>query len=298
MTRYAIISDVHANDTALEAVIRHIDKLEPRVDGIWALGDLVVYGPSPITALRRLRDVGILEHCVSGNNDYAIAEGLSADSMAFYFADQSQANKAGILERRTAIGMSHNWTYRLLTEEMEALSLLKELPDALVREGVRLLHANPCEHIGLEGNYIRDAADAEEAFLYLDETLCFFGHTHLPRVFEQFDKDRPFDNIEQWTPSDKQTVELNGHKMLINPGSVGQPRNRDNRAHYLVYDTAGYVQFHRVEYNLAAFEREYRQVAAQVLEGQITRLDGTLVEEAQKAAVLDTLINRFRSASW
>ena len=87
MTRYAILSDIHANIDALEAVLRHKDQLTPAVDQVWCLGDLVVYGVEPVRTIQRLEVEGVLDreqperrHCVQGNNDFAVANQLPGEA--------------------------------------------------------------------------------------------------------------------------------------------------------------------------------------------------------------------------
>lgn len=299
MSRYAVFSDIHANLWALNAALAKIDGLPPgeKVDGVWCLGDLVVYGVNPVDVLRVLRDRGILGHCVQGNNDYAISNGLTADSAISQLLSDpktsGQIRDPNIPPRRAAIITSHNWTWNVLTQaEPELLASLKSLQPTLIREGVWLMHASPCEPNGLEGNYLREAGDAEEAFISQQDTVCFFGHTHLPTAFERVDSERAYDNVVHHTPKDGQRVTLNGNKMLINPGSLGQPRNGDPRAAFAIYDTRGYVDFYRVEYNLAEFEKDLRakenDIFANVPETEIR----------YRNQVVNTLAERFQRANW
>ncbi len=300
MARYAILSDIHANPIALNAVLKHIDEQESAVEGIWCLGDLVNYGMAPDLTLRTLRDRDILDHCVQGNNDYAIGNSLTADSaISQLLADPEIAGRIKDPEvrlRRVTIMTSHNWTWSYISERRtELLGELQKLPSTLRRAGALLLHASPCEPKGMEGNYLRDAADAEEAFYVLkgmDISICFFGHTHLPTVFEQTTAERSFANVQRLSPKNGEHVPLNGNKMLINPGSVGQPRNRDPRAHYVIYNTQGYVEFHRVEYDLKVFQTTL-DMERDAFEGNIPDRDRDLEPQ-----VFNTLSERFQLGNW
>lgn len=299
MARYAILSDIHANLPAVKAVLTHINKQPSgeKVDGIWCLGDLIVYGVNPIEVLRSLRDLKILENCVQGNNDFAISNSLNADSAILQLLGdpelRGRIRDPLVHQRRVAIMTSHDWTWTELDRGApEMLDILRGLPYTLNRENVLLMHASPCEPVGMEGNYLREAADAEEAFYTQQATVCFFGHTHLPTVFEQTDTDRSFGNVTHLSPIDKQIVALNGNKMLINPGSVGQPRNKDPRAAYAIYDTKGFVEFYRVEYDINAFESILRTKQADILI-HVPEDERTLRDQ-----VVDTLADRFRRANW
>jgi len=300
MARYAVLSDVHANHIALDAVLKHIHAQKPVVDGIWCLGDLVNYGVAPVETLRTLRDQGILDHCVQGNNDYAIGNSLTADSaISLLLADPEMAGRMKdpqVRLRRVTIMTSHKWTWDYLRERAtHEFATLQKLPPILDLAGVRLLHASPCEPEGMEGNYLREAADAEEAFYVLkdmDISLCFFGHTHLPTVFEQTTAERSFANVQHLSPKDGKRVPLNGNKLLINPGSVGQPRNRDPRAHYAIYDTQGYVEFHRVKYDLEPFLKILAMVRDD-FEKQVGERDNDM-----KPFVFNALSERFQFANW
>ena len=124
----------------------------------------------------------------------------------------------------------HAWTIQTIKDgDPQILAMLKNLKQeaALTEQDAILFHASPCESLGMHGNYLREEADAEEAFLCLDRSLAFFGHTHLPTVFQQTSKELPFDNVKRITPKPGEIIELDlddGKKAMVNPGSVGQPR--------------------------------------------------------------------------
>lgn len=326
MPQYAILSDIHANDIALEAVLKHLDKRKPEVDGIYCLGDLVVYGVHPSETLQRLEREGILSDCVSGNNDFAIGHRLTADStIARMLADPEVASRGKddpiTRRRRAAIMMIHGWTYfHLKYHNEDALDTLKSLPKTcfLLDGQARLLHASPCDSIGMEGDYLREVAQAEEAFIFQDAPLCFFGHTHIPTVFQQTDISRSFDNIKHIRPKDGDRISLSDEKKaLINPGSVGQPRDRDPRASYLIYDSSGMVEFHRVEYPVQELQAAILKIKDELKDNihdiYISVTDRTdsyqdiadedndlLVESYDDIAdeLIDLLVDRFQRADW
>lgn len=218
--RYAVVSDVHSNAEALDAVLGAVDSIG--VDGVLCLGDLVGYGADPnrVIDLIRARSTNV----VRGNHDHAAVEpGHEA-----YFNPWGQA--------------AVRWTRKQLTKENRAY--LSGLPLAQSVSGVRLVHACPSEPE--TWRYIMDADDAAFEFDCFTETLCFIGHTHVPfcAVSAGSDVDALFD----------EEIALEGGKRyLINAGSVGQPRDRDPRASFCVLDLdRRTVRRHRVEYDAPA----------------------------------------------
>jgi len=257
MSRYAILSDVHGNLEALQAAL---DDLKGRdVKEIWFLGDLVGYGPDPVECVQVLlgqQDWQV--RGVRGNNDQAVIEGAAAtlsrlvNDLVTHHRVVMDAQRRMLIE---ATERSHEWTLQMLagTEEHELLKNLTELQSGPVSvDGAVLMHASPCDPGGREGNYLRTPADAEEAFV-CDEgfRIGFFGHTHHAGVFRQFTTARMYDNVQYCSAREMQEFSLGDQRVLINPGSVGQPRDGDWRAAYAVYDTSDYgkIEFYRVEYD-------------------------------------------------
>ncbi len=326
MTRYAILSDIHANDIALEAVLAHIDKQKPAVDEIYCLGDLVVYGVHPVETLSRLERLGLFNgHCVSGNNDFAIGHNYSADSTVSRMLADPEIAALGKDDpinrrRRGAIMMVHNWTHFHL-KDTDFLKTLKKLPTdkTVPGEQIKLLHASPCDPIGMEGDYLRNTSQAEEAFMRQKEPICFFGHTHIPTIFQQTDTSRNYANVEHIRPKDGDQIELDfsdGKKVLVNPGSVGQPRDHDSRSSYLIYDTNGVVEFHRVEYEIRKIQDAILNLKddlkANIMDIKIpgtAKMDPITNEEIPSTArydrfrdiddvIVSILEDRFQSADW
>jgi predicted phosphodiesterase len=302
MARYAILSDIHANSVALEAVLHHAETLQPRVEEFWCLGDLVVYGPLPVESLE-LAQNNFWKTCVMGNNDYAVVNDLSADSTLTQLSgipgmEGRIENVDEISLRRATIMTLHNWTCtELMKRGQGLLENMKHLPEQLTRENAQLLHASPCDPVGMDGNYIHDIGDAEEAFLDFPagRQLCFFGHTHFPTIFYQESKDRSYANVERINPHHKERIDLNtlkADRFLVNPGSVGQPRDKDNRASYAVYDTNGSIEFHRVDYD---FQRVLKAIEANEMD-----LKNMLAESDRRFQdqIVETLKKRISSADW
>jgi diadenosine tetraphosphatase ApaH/serine/threonine PP2A family protein phosphatase len=204
--RWAILSDVHGNLEAFQAVIEDLRKEE--VARIAFLGDAVGYGSDPNECLMLVRDLTDL--LVAGNHDYG-AVGLTDLT---YF---NPLAKAAIL-----------WTEEKLTPEHRAL--LRELPLSCQGEGVTFVHATPNDPG--EWNYIFTSEEAEEGFRAMTSELAFIGHSHRPMILAKAGK-------EKVTASEEEEAILKeGVRYIINVGSVGQPRDGNPRAAYGLYDEA------------------------------------------------------------
>jgi len=221
--RFAIISDVHANIEALDSFFESI-KTNP-VDRIICLGDLVGYNANPNECIELIREKKI--PCVMGNHD-ARAAGLE---------DLSEFN----LLAADAI----EWTIGVLTEENR--NFLAKLPRYLrVAKSFYAVHGS----INDTDRYIYGAADALRNFKLLDKvkglSLCFFGHTHVPISYLGHN-----DSVRM--NLDNNIKLKKGANYLINPGGLGQSRDKDPRGSYAIYDTeASEVSFHRIEYDIDA----------------------------------------------
>lgn len=201
--RLLVISDIHANLAAFEAVL---EDAEGKWDQIWCLGDVIGYGPDPDESLALLREHDHVT--LTGNHDWAVLDKLDINSFNH--------------DARTAI----RWTQARITEETRAY--LAERPPTLVKEPFTLAHASPRQPVW---EYIMDQGTALVNFGHFETAHCLVGHTHTPVVFEEVDKVRA--NVH--LPIYGEAVPLNG-RMIINPGSVGQPRDSDPRAAYALLD--------------------------------------------------------------
>jgi predicted phosphodiesterase len=227
--RIAIISDVHANLAALEAVLRDAEQRKA-LDAVWCLGDMVGYGPQPRECLARLREV--VSVCVVGNHDLAAIGHLSAED---FNPDAAAAAR---------------WTARQLAEaDREYISSLPQV----VREGDFTLVHGTLRWPVWEYLYSYEAA---QAHLRRQQTpFSLVGHTHIPTLVVE-DGRYPY-GCELFYLEDGATVPLDpSRRLVINPGGVGQPRDGDPRASYAVYDVEqGTITIHRVEYEIEATQR-------------------------------------------
>lgn len=218
-----VMSDIHGNNTALEAVLQDAGK----VDKIWCLGDLVGYGPDPNECIKKIRS---LKNCIClmGNHDSAVLGHM----------DMEAFNRDARL--------SVEWNQR--TIKPENLSFLKNLPEKHVEGNVTLVHGSPRNPVW---EYILDWQVAMNNFDHFDTSLCFVGHTHIPVIFQMIEEELG-SQLEILSPVGP--VELIG-KAIVNPGSVGQPRDRDARAAYAIFDTESKIwEPRRIAYNVAEIQ--------------------------------------------
>lgn len=229
--RALVLSDIHGNLEALQAVLASAAPF----DTLWNLGDVVGYGASPNECIALIRERASFN--VRGNHD-RVACGLTP------------ANNFNPVARAAA-----TWTREEMTpENHEWLAAVPQGPIDLEKAanipGVTLAHGSPLN----EDQYIVTMRDAW-APLQQSTAITFIGHTHLQGGFSQ--KDHNWHEIHPRYPNRKEAVcwELSippGTRHLINPGSVGQPRDNDWRACYAIYDTeAATIIYHRVPYDLA-----------------------------------------------
>ena len=241
--RILVISDIHANYTALETVLEDAGS----VDEVWCLGDTVGYGPDPNICLEILREQPMLT-CMLGNHDVA-----AIGKMQF-------ASFNGEARR------SLEWQERvLLPDNLDFLRSLPEKPK--VRRDVTLVHGSPRDPVW---EYLLTTLSVRMNLDYFDTSYCFVGHSHLQCAF-QLDESR--DRIVLFAPPVGEKYKLTG-RMVLNPGSVGQPRDRDPRAAYAIFDPEAHTwEACRVEYNITEVQERIRQAglpekhAARLAEG-------------------------------
>jgi predicted phosphodiesterase len=235
--RYLILSDIHANREALDSVLHHVRR--KRYDRVLFLGDAVGYGASPNQILEWLRSLGQQAVLVRGNHDRVCA-GL--DSAEYFNRYARQASM---------------WTHEHL--EPKNLEFLRTVDEGPVRitDDVSICHGSSID----EDAYIFSAYDAQLAFEGLDDSVVFFGHTHVPSLFV-LDGSGGAPSLKVRLLSGRRVVvDLKpGNRYLINPGSVGQPRDRDARAAYAIFDDAQRrLYVYRVNYKVAAARRRIIQ---------------------------------------
>ncbi len=227
VVRYLILSDIHANLVALEAVLADA----PAFDKIWCLGDLVGYGPSPNECVERIQDFAHLS--LAGNHDWAAL------------------GKLDLYNFNTDARIANAWTQAELKPAVR--EYLDALPTFVEEEGFFLAHASPREPIW---EYVLDTKVAYASFAYFSTSTCLVGHTHIPMVFVL---DQVRQHCETLFPPIPQPVTLGRQRMIINPGSVGQPRDGDPRASYALLDTGMMTwEFRRVTYPVAITQERMR----------------------------------------
>ncbi len=225
--RIAVLSDIHSNLVALDAVLATIGT----VDAVWQLGDIVGYGPQPDAVVERLIELGAIG--VRGNHDAAAVGGNEIE----YFN----------VDARRAI----EWTRRVIRPPTAAY--LAALPERLIEDEVTMVHGSPREPTW---EYVTSVTVARASFQAFRTGSCLHGHTHIPAVFRDNDG-----TIEVIAPRDGTILRLDERRVLLNPGSVGQPRDGDPRASYAIIDTdRAEVTWRRVAYDIAAIQAAMRAV--------------------------------------
>ncbi len=223
MTRTLVLSDIHGNKDALDAVIAEAGNAAR----IWCLGDIVGYGPEPSACIAWVR-----ENCdlvLSGNHDYA----------AF--------DPAVVRDFNPNAARAAEWTQAQLTPD--EIAYLQSLPSLVEVDGVTLAHASPTDPIW---TYILSVVDARDAFGAFSGALCFVGHTHVAACYEEVERM----TVRVPVVNDEPFPVLDG-RFIVNPGSVGQPRDRDPDAAYLWYDDDAHtVEWKRVVYDIAAAQEK------------------------------------------
>jgi diadenosine tetraphosphatase ApaH/serine/threonine PP2A family protein phosphatase len=228
MKRVAVISDVHGNDVALETVLADIDALG--VDAIWCLGDVVGYGPQPTRCCELVRVRADL--CLVGNHDLAALGKVPTED---FNPDAAAATE---------------WTRAALSEEARAW--LDSLAPTATADGVQLFHASPLDPVW---DYVLTAEGALLSLRLTDAPVVLVGHSHVPLAIS-LDGD---ELAGGYAPGGHE-VELNGARWLLNPGSVGQPRDGDARAAWLCLDLpSGRAEFRRLEYPICRVQQQMRE---------------------------------------
>ncbi len=275
--RYAIISDIHANEEALQAVLKELGAIARRCgesfEALWCLGDLVGYGPDPARCVDIVHSH--TDMVISGNHDQAVSGVLPQER----FNDSAQ--------------VTADWTRDRLSQKH--LRYLADLPERLVVGECTLVHGSPRNPVW---EYLTSAKTAVLSFPYFSTRLCIVGHTHVPTIFLQPEEQAltgvaagrvglagqtmagarggDLDLLDQLAEEEEALIRATlsasscemllpgegrwtpppGYRAIINPGSVGQPRDGDPRAAFMVYDTERGFEFYRVEYPLEQTQRK------------------------------------------
>ena len=224
--RVAVISDVHGNRHALDAVLGAIAGAKP--DELWCLGDLVGYGPQPNECCRAV--AARADVCLAGNHDLVVLGTLDLRDFA---GDAASAA---------------SWTREVLADD--AREFLAGLESEAHRDGVALFHGSARDPVW---EYVLSEEAAWWTFQATEEPLVLVGHSHVPLAIS-FDGQELAGGLAE----DGAEIDLTTLRWLLNPGSVGQPREGDPRAHFLIVDGSR-ATFHRVDYDLERTQAEMRE---------------------------------------
>jgi predicted phosphodiesterase len=225
--RLALLSDIHSNLAALDAVRDDL----PEVDQVWVLGDIVGYGPQPNEVIATLQEMGA--RSVMGNHDGAA---IGTVDVGWFNPDAAAAIR---------------WTAGTIGDNARAY--LATLPEVRRDEELTAVHGSPRDPTW---EYITGPGVASQNLAAFETRLCLFGHTHIPIVFraEEGD-DGPAADVGVVPSAPDAPITITG-RALLNPGSVGQPRDGNPAASYAVLDTeASTCQFRRVRYDIARTQR-------------------------------------------
>ena len=238
--RALILSDIHANLEALEAVVADAQTYGG-FDVIWCLGDTVGYGPDPGPCIDRIREFDLV--AVAGNHDHA----------AIGLIDASDFNESAKI--------AANWTANQLDHEQK--EFLASLPLVAVQDTFTLVHGSlraPIEE------YLLDRNSAMGTLAILETQYCLVGHSHIPFRCLEIDGDVDFYDF-----TEDELIEMTNNRQIVNPGGVGQPRDRNPRSSYAIYDsTENNLVRHRVDYDILKTQR--KMVAADLPSRLIERL--------------------------
>lgn len=227
--RILIISDIHANLAAFETVL---NDAKGEWDFVWCLGDVVGYGPDPNECCELLRTLPHL--CLAGNHDWAALGRLDIQTF------NADARKAVY------------WTQEAL--KPDNIIYLDALPTTFVIGQYTLAHGSPREPVW---EYILDPMIAALNFPAFETPYCLVGHTHTPILYRQISERGDTDTS---VPQYRKGITLNGQRMIINPGSIGQPRDGNPDAAYAILDVEKNVFEHRrIPYPVNVTQRKMRQ---------------------------------------
>jgi diadenosine tetraphosphatase ApaH/serine/threonine PP2A family protein phosphatase len=215
----AVISDIHSNLPALRAVLQHVDALDPAPEQLWCLGDVVGYGADPDACADLTADRASV--CLAGNHDLVVLGDIDIDSFA-----------------RSACAAAR-WTMEVIDERTR--SFLAPLEPSGRVEEIGLYHASPRDPVW---EYVLSIDQARACLALQSDRVCLIGHSHVACYFQRRDA-----RVRGEVALPGTSLELAGSEWMINPGSVGQPRDGDPRASYLLLDTdRSTASFQRVEY--------------------------------------------------
>ncbi len=217
----AIISDIHGNRQAFEAVLDAIGSSD--CEELWCLGDIVGYGADPDTCVELTRRHSAV--CLAGNHDLGVCGALPLEEFS------------------RGAALAAHWTRETITAETRAY--LKGLEPVCLDEAVGLFHASPRDPVW---EYVLSPLQAELCLDTQEHRVCLIGHSHVALSFCR----EPGSPATGQTRGDGEELDLSSGEWLVNPGSVGQPRDGDPRAAWLELDLDGWsAVFHRVQYDIS-----------------------------------------------
>ena len=227
--RALIVSDVHSNLEAFRSVIEDAEARE-NVDSIWSLGDLVGYGPDPAEVVELL--MSRPHQAIAGNHDLASIGKLSLEAFNPHAA------------------AANTWTAMQLSQEQKDFIGGQEL--RLELDEFTVVHGSPRDPIW---EYVMSERAAVASFMHFDTYRCLLGHSHIPFLCRPTEDGASFVDF----PLDTE-ITLATDRIIINPGSVGQPRDGDPRASYAVFDSeSSTIAHHRVAYDIPATQEKMRR---------------------------------------
>jgi predicted phosphodiesterase len=229
----AIISDIHGNYTALKSVLESINGLDTEISDIMCLGDLVGYNPEPEKSVNEIREV--CSQVIAGNHDKAMVGELNTN----WF--------------RGSVKKSIRWTQNQLSQS--SLDYLKELGTRkdIIIDGKKIILAHGSPNQNAPFSYIFNEFDIQNIEpLIMNSNILFIGHTHIPYCF--------CNKGDGWVNIDQADFEINpDYNYIINVGSVGQPRDRDPRSSFVIFDPKrNHITFKRKEYNIEKVQQKFK----------------------------------------
>ena len=227
--RAIILSDIHSNLEALQSVVHDAEE-RGGFDELWQLGDLVGYGPDPKACIELIREYD--GRGVTGNHDLASIGRLSPEAFNIYASAAVE------------------WTTKQLNKE--DVEFLGSLPLKLEHEDFTVVHGSPRDPVW---EYVVSSAAAVASFLHFDTQRCLVGHSHIPFICRPTETGAEFLDFPLDTP-----IHIGDDRMIVNPGSVGQPRDGNPRASYAVYNSEeGTIFHHRVEYDIPKTQEKMQE---------------------------------------
>ena len=237
----AIISDIHGNRHAFEAVLADVERTG--ATAIWCLGDVVGYGADPNDCCRRARAHAAV--CLAGNHDLAVTGDLDLGEFS------------------TGAALAARWTQEVIEDDHR--QWLRSLSSSGSADGVGLYHASPRDPVW---EYVLSALLAELCLDVQEERVSLIGHSHVALAFERPEGEPATGAARR----EGDTADLSTGEWIVNPGSVGQPRDGDPRAAWLLLDTDAWsAQWRRTEYDIAGAAASIR--AARLPDSLAERLE-------------------------